>query len=293
MFTKATKEQAKLRLALAGVSGSGKTYTSLIMATTMGRTAYIDTEKGSASKYADLFDFDVLELEDHHPNKFIEAIDAAKDYDVVVVDSLSHAWNGRNGCLELADKEAAKSKSNNSYIAWGKITPLHNKLISAILSAETHVIATMRQKQQYEAGKNEAGKFSVTRLGLAPVQRDSVEYEFDIMGEMNIDNQLIISKSRMAELSGQVFDKPGKELAEKILAWCGAGEAPKEYILPDLLQTQLEPIVGGLPAGAVDGWLKKEKKIKTTQTWRNMEEKIAKRAIEAPDKFAQAVKARA
>lgn len=257
----------------------------------MGRTAFIDTEKGSASKYADIFDFDVLELDDHHPHKFVEAMDEAeKDYDVIIIDSLSHAWTGKNGCLELADKETAKSKSNNSYIAWGKVTPIHNSLISAIMSADAHVIATMRQKQQYEAGKNDNGKFSVTRLGMAPVQRDQVEFEFDIMGEMNTDNQLIITKSRMAELSGQVFDKPGTELADKLVAWCSAGEAPKEYILPDLVQAQLEPIISGLPTGVVDGWLKKEKRIKDSQTWRNMDEKIAKRAIEAPDKFIEAVK---
>lgn len=289
-FKKATKEQAKLRLALAGVSGSGKTYTSLLLGTAMGKTAFIDTEKGSASKYADLFDFDVLELNDHHPDNFVNAMEAAeKDYDVVVIDSLSHAWTGNNGCLELADKETAKSKSNNSYIAWGKVTPIHNKLINAILSTDAHVIATMRQKQQYEAGKNSNGKFSVTRLGMAPVQRDQVEFEFDIMGEMNIDNQLVITKSRMAELSGKVFDKPGRELADKLLAWCGSGGTPKEYVLPDILQTQLEPIISGLPAGSVEKFLRKEKRIKASQTWRNMDEKMAKRAVEAPDKFIEAV----
>jgi hypothetical protein len=291
-FKKATKEQAKLRLALAGVSGSGKTYTSLTLGTRMGKTAFIDTEKGSASKYADIFDFDVLELNDHHPDNFIKAMQSAeKEYDVIVIDSLTHAWTGKNGCLELADKETAKSKSNNSYIAWGKVTPLHNKLISAILSCNAHVIATMRQKQQYEAGKNSSGKFSVTRLGMAPVQRDQVEFEFDIMGEMNIDNQLVITKSRMAELSGQVFDKPGKELADRLTSWCGSGDTPKEFVLPNDLQTQLEPVVNGMASGAVDAWLRKENRINGDQTWRNMDEKMAKRAIAAPDKFIAAVNA--
>lgn len=288
MFKKATKEQAKLRMALAGVSGSGKTYTSLLFGTTIGKTAVIDTEKGSASKYADIFDFDVLELDNHHPDKFAEAIRAAEsDYDCVVIDSLTHAWNGKNGCLQLADQEAARCKGN-SYMAWGKVTPIHDRLIASILSAECHVIATMRQKQQYEAGKNEQGKFTVARLGMAPVQRDSVEYEFDIMGEMNIDNQLVITKSRMAELSGKVISKPDAEVAKQIIAWCGSGDAPKEYSLDAALQTQLEPIISGKEVN-LDNWLKKEKHITTKQTWRNMPHSIAERAIKNSEKFIEAI----
>jgi len=277
-------------LAITGVSGSGKTYTSLMLATIMGKTAFIDTEKGSASKYAHKFDFDVLELNDHHPDKFVEAIkEAEKDYDLIVIDSLSHAWTGTNGCLELADRETAKSKSNNSYIAWGKVTPIHDRMIRTILGADAHIIATMRQKQKYEAGKNDAGKFSVTRLGLAPVQRDQVDYEFDIMGEMNIDNQLIITKSRMEDISGKVYDKPGKEFAEMLMAWCGSGSAPKEHVLDDGIQTRLEPIVNGHEV-EIDNWLKKENRIKPNQTWRNMDPKIANRALQAPDKFLETVK---
>jgi len=289
MFKKATKEQSKVRLALAGVSGSGKTFTSLLFGTTIGRTALIDTEKGSASKYADLFDFDVLELDDHHPDNFVKAIKAAEsDYDCVVIDSLTHAWNGKNGCLELADQESAKSKSNNSYISWKKITPIHDRLIASILSADCHVIATMRQKQQYEAGKNEQGRFSVTRLGMAPVQRDSVEYEFDIMGEMNIDNTLVITKSRMAELSGKVFNKPDAEIAKQIMAWCGSGEAPKPYELPSDLQDQLKVIIKGKET-QLNKWLKKEKKISSTQTWHNMPSETAQRAIKNSEGFLKAI----
>jgi hypothetical protein len=289
MFKKATKDQAKLRLALAGVSGSGKTYTSLLFGTTFGRVAFIDTEKGSASKYADIYDFDVLELDDHHPENFVKAIKAAEsDYDCIIIDSLTHAWNGKNGCLDLADQESARSKSNNSYIAWKKITPIHDKLIAAILAAECHVIATMRQKQQYEAGKNEQGRFAVTRLGMAPVQRDSVEYEFDIMGEMNIDNQLVITKSRMAELSGKVFSKPDEEVAKQIMAWCGNGEAPKPYELPSEIQDKLKIIIKGKES-KLNKWLKSQKQISGTQTWLNMPSNTAERAIANSDKFLEAI----
>ena len=116
MFQKAVKYEAKLRLAIAGPSGAGKTYTALAVATSLGsRVALVDTEHGSASKYADLFDFDVMELAPpFHPDRFGDAISMAADegYDVVVLDSVSHAWNGTGGALELVDEIAIKYKGN-------------------------------------------------------------------------------------------------------------------------------------------------------------------------------------
>ena len=110
-FTKATKQEAKLRLALAGPSGSGKTYTALQIATHLGGPiALVDTERGSARKYADLFSFDVLELDSFHPERYIEAIHEAEEagYAVLILDSLSHAWAGKDGALELVDKAAKR-----------------------------------------------------------------------------------------------------------------------------------------------------------------------------------------
>ena len=105
MFKRATKTQIRLRLALSGASGSGKTMSSLAIASHLGqRIAVIDTERGSASRYADLFEFDVLELESFHPTKYISAIKAAESagYDVLIIDSLSHAWIGKDGELDLS-----------------------------------------------------------------------------------------------------------------------------------------------------------------------------------------------
>src|SRR4028119_1039737 len=101
---KATKKAAKLRLALMGPSGAGKTFTALSIAAGLGnRILVVDTENASASKYSDSFEFDVIELSDFAPNNFIEAISLAKQngYDVLVIDSLSHAWMGRGGILEM------------------------------------------------------------------------------------------------------------------------------------------------------------------------------------------------
>jgi len=137
-FRKAVKYDAKLRFAVCGPSGSGKTYTLLQLATELGGTiALIDTERGSASKYADLFEFDVLELESYDPQRLIEIIDyaAGKGYRVLCIDSLSHFWIGKDGELDKVDRAARRMQSPNSFVAWKQITPLHNALIDRIVSA--------------------------------------------------------------------------------------------------------------------------------------------------------------
>lgn len=232
-FAKATKKQAKLRLAIIGSSGSGKTYTALSIATGLGKTAVIDTERGSASKYADQFDFDVLELTEYNPQKYIDAIKAAADngYEAIVIDSLSHAWNAQGGVLELVDKAAARSQSKNSFAAWRDVTPLHNKLIDAIVGAPVHVIATMRAKTEYvmeEITTANGRKTTMPRkVGLAPVQRDGMEYEFDVVADMDQENNFIVSKSRCFALSSAVIAKPGRDLVATLKNWLTDG-APAE-----------------------------------------------------------------
>ncbi len=222
-FVKAVKEQAKLRLALIAPAGCGKTYSALSIACalTPGKVALIDTEHGSAAKYADLFEFDTLQLVDFDPENYCEAIRAAEKagYKTVVIDSLSHAWAGKGGALELVDKAAAKSKSGSTFHAWKDVTPKHQALIEAMLQSGCHVIATMRSKVEhvYENGK-------VKKIGMQPVQREGMEYEFDVVGDIDQDHKLIVSKSRIAALAGAVITKPGKQLAEQLIEWLKGAE---------------------------------------------------------------------
>ncbi|MDP9312608.1 MAG: ATP-binding protein [Chloroflexota bacterium] len=240
LFTKATKRQAKLRLALIGPSGSGKTYSALAVATQLGeRVALIDTEHGSASKYADIFTFDACELPSHHPKRYIEAIKAAAQagYDVLIIDSLSHAWSGKDGALELKDKAAKASKSGNSFTAWADITPLHNELIDTILGAPVHIIATMRSKTEYVLEENDRGKKEPKKVGTAAIQREGVDYEFDVVGEMTSDNTLIITKTRCPQLHGVATSQPGRELADTLRTWLTSG-APDLSLLVSQLRTE-------------------------------------------------------
>lgn len=226
MFKRATKSQIKLRLALIGISGGGKTYSALSIASHLGRSiALIDTEHGSASKYADIFQFDTCELSSFHPQNYIDAINAAGgNYDVLIVDSLSHAWIGKDGALEQVDRIARRSPSSNTFAAWRDVTPLHNQLIEAMLLCRSHLIVTMRSKTEYIMEEYEdkgRRKTRPAKVGLAPIQRDGLEYEFDVVGDMDKDNNLIISKSRCPALFGKVINKPGKDLAHTLRAWMG------------------------------------------------------------------------
>jgi hypothetical protein len=232
IFKRATKKNSKLRLGLIGPAGSGKTYTALTVAKHLGgRVALVDSENGSASKYANLFDFDVLELQSFSPTDFVNAIKAAEQagYDVLIIDSLSHAWSGKqNSALELVDRAAARSKSGNSFAAWREVTPLHNKMVDAIVGANLHVIATLRSKTEYVIEENERGKKVPRKVGMAPIQRDGLEYEFDVVGDMDWENRLIVTKTRCPELAGAVMHQPGKDFVDVLKAWLDEGSEPEQ-----------------------------------------------------------------
>lgn len=229
-FTKATKQQSRLRLALYGPSGSGKTYTALTIGAALGKpVALIDTERGSASKYAgDVADFDVLELESFEPAKYIAAIRAAAEakYPTLVIDSLSHAWMGKGGLLDQADAKGGR------FDAWKALTPQQHALVDAILAYPGDVIVTMRTKTEYVVEKDERGKSAPRKVGLAPVQKDGVEYEFDIAASLDVENTMHVEKSRCPALSGAIIRKPGAAVAKALRDWLSEGaprvpDAPK------------------------------------------------------------------
>lgn len=230
MFERASKRQSRLRLALVGPSGSGKTYSALAIAVGLGqRIAVIDTERGSASKYAGLFTFDTAQLETFHPQRYIDAIRDAEQagYDVLVIDSLSHAWMGKEGALDLVDAAARRSKTGNSFAAWRDVTPLHNALVDAMLRSTCHVIVTLRTKTEYVIEKDErTGKAVPRKIGLAPVQREGVEYELDVVGELDHEHVMTVSKSRCPGLSGTVVRYPGADFAQVLKQWLSDGATP-------------------------------------------------------------------
>jgi len=224
-FRKAERRKAKLRLGLVGPSGSGKTYSALLVAKGLGgKVALIDTENGSGELYAHLTDYDVCTLEPPYtPQKYITAIQEAEKagYDVLIIDSLSHAWAGAGGILDQVDQRKGRG---NDFAAWRDMTPQHNKLVDSMLQSRCHVIATMRTKTAYDMEKDERGKIKPVKIGLAPVQREGMDYEFTLVLELDQQRHLAqASKDRTSLFDGQVFAVTEKT-GETLRSWLESGE---------------------------------------------------------------------
>lgn len=246
MFKQATREQSKLRMTIDGPAGSGKSFTSMRFAHALrdalapgGKIAAIDTERGSLSKYVGEspdgypWAFDVAELNSFSPDKYTEAIQMAAQmgYSVLVIDSLSHAWEGSGGALEIKDRIAATSK-DNSYTAWRNVTPMHNRMVDAILQSPCHVITTMRSRQDYVQDTNEFGKVvGIRRVGMAPIQRPNMEFEFDIVCDMDWSHFLTVAKSRCSSVADQKVEKPGPWFLQPVISWLQSG-APSPVTPP-------------------------------------------------------------
>lgn len=242
-FKKAVKEQSKLRLAIDGLAGSGKTFSSLAIGDSIGkmmraaghgegRIAVIDSERGSASLYADKFDFDVAELDSFSPLAYVDKIKEAEaaGYDIIIADSISHAWAGKDGALDQKDRAA--DRGGNSWTAWRSVTPKHNALVDAMLQCRAHFIATMRVKMEY-VQETVNGKTEIKKVGLASIQREGMEYEFTLVGDIDHTHTLKISKSRVDGIGlGDQFERPGENFARKIYGWLTSGAAPRPRTPP-------------------------------------------------------------
>ncbi len=234
MFIKAQRSQSKLRLALIGPSGSGKTYSALLIAKGLGgKIAMLDSERGSGSLYSDLIDYDISDLAPPFtPERYIEAINQAQQsgYNVLIIDSLSHAWSGQGGILEFVDRASQVQKNN--FAAWREASPKHNSLVDAILGADLHIIVTMRSKTAWEVQKDEkTGRTRPVKIGLAPVQRDGLEYEFTCVLELSVDGHIATaSKDRTGLFDGR-YITPDIETGQVLKQWLGGkGEKPADLL---------------------------------------------------------------
>jgi hypothetical protein len=246
-FKKATKAQANLHAAIHGPSGAGKTFTSLRVGTGLagGRPiAVIDTERGSASKYADRFSFDVLELEDQTIDGYVAAIgEAAKaGYAVLIIDSLSHGWQT---LLEEVEKLAKAKYRGNTWSAWSEGTPHQRRLVQAILNYPGHVIATMRSKTEWTTVDNN-GKKTPQRVGLAPEQGKGIEYEFDLLLEISTEHIGHVIKDRTGKFQDKLIDRPGEDFGQQLAAWLSDG-------LPSPVAPAPEPARTAVATGGTGG----------------------------------------
>lgn len=225
-FRKAERKQAKIKMGLTGPSGSGKTLGALLVAGGLvggnwDKVGIVDTENGSADLYANatigsqkVGAYQVLALDPpYEAGKYIAAIKLAESagLEVLIIDSITHAWAGQGGFL---DKQGALAdKTGNSFAAWRKITPEYNLLVDTILQSKMHIIVTMRSKTEYSI---EGGK--VHKLGMAPVVREGFEYELSLVLDVGQNHQATVSKDRTSLFDGKVF-VPSLDTGKTIKAW--------------------------------------------------------------------------
>lgn len=254
-FKKAHRSKAKLRLAIAGPSGAGKTYSALLIASgivPLEKVAVIDTESGSADLYADLGGYSTVTINPpYSPQKYIEAIRAAEaaGFELIIIDSLSHAWNGEGGLLDQQGKAADSKYRGNSWAAWREITPLHNQLVETMLHTPLHVIVTMRSKTEYiQTDVN--GRKQIQKVGMAPIQRDGIEYEFTTVFDLSQNHTATVSKDRTKLFDGQYFT-PTADCGKALLQWLNTG-APATEPAPVIRQAAM-PTVNQMPVNADAG----------------------------------------
>jgi hypothetical protein len=222
-FQKAVKSKSKLRCALFGPSGAGKTFSALSIAKGIGgKVAVIDSERGSASKYADKFEFDVVDLEKKSIDEYVQFIQEAGNagYSVLIIDSLTHAWQD---LLEEVEKLANAKYRGNTWSAWSEGTPKQRSLVNAILSCPCHIMATMRSKTEWQTSQDDRGKSRPVRVGLAPEQGKGIEYEFDMLLELSTEHVANVIKDRTGMFQDKLITKPGVEFGKDLVAWLNTG----------------------------------------------------------------------
>jgi hypothetical protein len=235
----AERKKAKIKIGLQGSSGSGKTYSALLLAygltNSWEKIIVIDSENNSAHLYSHLGNYKVLGISaPFSPERYMEAIDMVvkSGFEVVIVDSISHEWEGAGGILDIH-----ASMAGNSFTNWNKVTPRHNAFVNSILNCNVHIIASIRTKQDYVLVERN-GKQVPEKVGLRGIQRDGMDYELTVVFDIDIKHNVSVSKDRTGIFANEPEFKINVDTGKKILAWCNSGIALPESLTKQNLSLQ-------------------------------------------------------
>jgi len=238
---KASRQRAKIKLALQGPSGSGKTFSALFLAFGLcgdwTKIAVVDTENHSAELYSNLGTFNTVSLSaPFTPEKYIQAITLCETagIEVIILDSCSHEWDGAGGILDIHGNMAG-----NSFTNWSKLTPRHNAFIQAILQSPSHIIGTIRSKQDYVL-QEKNGKMVPEKVGMKGVTRDGMDYEFSLVFELDVKHNATASKDRTGLFDSKPECRISIETGKQIRDWCNTGEAVHDINRDTQLQQSIK-----------------------------------------------------
>ena len=293
-FNPATRKRVFLKLAITGPTGSVKTFSANLMAVGLangGNIALLDTENKSASLYADRFKFDVLDVSPPFTEpKFIEGVWGAvqEGYTVLIIDSFSHAWQGI-----LDYKATLDAKGGNSYVNWNKAGAKFNDVLSALLQSQIHIIACMRSKMDYVLEQDSRGKMVPRRIGLAPVMRDGIEYEFTTVFDGDLDHFVTVSKDRTGLFVDQRFQIT-EDTGHKLLKWLESAPetvaSPAPATEPSLsIQEQFANALADIDPKQVIAFLIDRKQIQDDQQITDVSAEYAREALHRIEEFKKAI----
>lgn len=250
IFKVASKDQSFLRIVLHGCPGAGKTWTSLTIAHYLeklygyqtGSIVLADTERSSAAKYAgeeyneegDKFYFQTVSDDffqgNYSEKKFntLLAECSKEKVPILIIDSMSHFWNGVGGIMDAVDVEAGKMKNPNSFVAWKAGDSIYRRMVQNLTTYKGHIICTLRAKMAYEQKTNDKGYKELQRLGMAPEMRDHFVSELDVEGILDEDHKLRVGKTRCNSVDAKVFPRPGLEFTKLLFDWATTGDRAKD-----------------------------------------------------------------
>ena len=226
----ASRKQVKIKLSLSGPAGSGKTYSAILLAfgitNDFTKICVIDSENKSASLYSHLGPFKVINLSaPFNPENYVEAIKLCEHsgVEVIIIDSITHEWSGKGGCLDLHEKEVAKMKIPNSFTAWASVTIRHQQFIDAVLNSSCHILSTIRSKTEYVISERN-GKQVPQKVGMAPITREGYDFEQTIAFDIDQQHKVFCTKDRTTLFQDKDPFIIAPDTGRKILEWCNSGE---------------------------------------------------------------------
>jgi len=248
----AQRKSAKLKLGISSPSGGGKTLGSLLVAYGLMKESYpklsdaelwskvaiIDSENGSGELYVGveiknlvIGQYAAITLTaPFTAEKYIQAMEVCEEnnMEVVIIDSTTHLWSGTGGLLEQQGNIA--KRTGNSWSAWRDVTPMHSKFVEKMLQCNMHVIATVRSKTKFVQEKGDDGRTTVRKIGLDPIQKDGLEYEFTTFFEIDAEHNAFGSKDRTNTFDQEYFVIT-PDVGRKLMKWLSGGTNKKTQVI--------------------------------------------------------------